>query len=58
MKPNKEWHDAHVLPKNPSMADRIFWHAEHAKACGCRPIPESVRAAMRVDQRDSIHLPK
>ncbi|MCB0719592.1 MAG: hypothetical protein KDD65_14180 [Bacteroidetes bacterium] len=44
MKPklNREWHRANRMPKNPSMDQRIAWHLEHAKNCGCRSMPESV----------------
>lgn len=41
-KPNEEWHDAHVMPKNPTRAERVEWHAEHELACGCRPVPASL----------------
>jgi hypothetical protein len=41
-KPNEEWHDAHVMPKNPTRAERVEWHAEHELACGCRPVPPSL----------------
>ena len=27
----------------PSMEDRIQWHLEHARHCGCRPIPDGVQ---------------
>ncbi|HEV2137580.1 MAG TPA: hypothetical protein VGR53_01930 [Nitrososphaerales archaeon] len=38
----EEWHDAHVMPKNPTRAQRVQWHAEHERACGCRPVPASL----------------
>ncbi|MES1148286.1 MAG: hypothetical protein ABUL53_03810 [Bradyrhizobium guangdongense] len=46
---NKEWHRSNrMLPKSSSKAamraKRITWHAAHAAACGCREIPESIRA--------------
>ncbi|HUK80754.1 MAG TPA: hypothetical protein VLU91_08865 [Nitrososphaerales archaeon] len=41
---NKEWHAAHVMPKNPTKEQRVTWHAEHAEACGCRPVPPSILA--------------
>jgi hypothetical protein len=43
---NKEWHLAHPMPKNPSLKDRIEWHLEHAKNCGCREIPEKLKEEM------------
>ena len=47
MKLNKEWHSAHTMPKNPTMEQRIIWHLEHKKNCGCRDIPEKVREAIK-----------
>lgn len=41
---NKEWHQAHVLGQHASLDDRSAWHLEHAKNCGCREMPESIRA--------------
>ncbi len=50
---NAEWHRAHPMPKNPSRDERARWHQEHADACGCRPIPESVlRAIARQEKRN------
>jgi hypothetical protein len=50
MKPskiNKDWHLAHTMPKNPSLQQRIKWHLEHAKYCGCRPIPDKLKTEMK-----------
>ncbi len=38
-----QWHKDHRLDSGASLADRLQWHIEHAEACGCRPIPPSVR---------------
>lgn len=43
MKINKEWHEAHPMPKNPTLEQRIEWHIEHAKACKCREMPKSIQ---------------
>ncbi len=40
---NEIWHRAHPMPKNPSRDERIAWHLEHTRECGCRPPPESLR---------------
>lgn len=40
---NKRWHLNHVMPKNPTLRQRIAWHEEHAKECGCRPVPEELQ---------------
>ena len=44
---NADWHRAHPMPKNPSLAQRIAWHEEHSGVCGCRPMPDSIAAALR-----------
>jgi hypothetical protein len=44
---NATWHRAHPMPKNPSMEERIRWHEEHAKECGCRPIPRTLLKEIR-----------
>jgi hypothetical protein len=36
------------MPRNPTRAQRIQWHAGHSEACGCRPIPESLAAEVKV----------
>jgi hypothetical protein len=41
-KVNKEWHAKNRMPKNATRGQRIGWHCEHAKNCGCRPIPRDV----------------
>ncbi|HJZ93863.1 MAG TPA: hypothetical protein VKE40_23520 [Gemmataceae bacterium] len=46
---NKDWHAKNKMPKKASQAERLAWHLEHQKACGCRPIPESLRPLL--DQR-------
>lgn len=43
---NKPWHDKHVMPKSATTAQRIVWHVEHQKQCGCRPIPKQLRERM------------
>ncbi len=40
---NVAWHAAHQMPKDPTLDQRIAWHIEHAKHCGCRPIAGKVR---------------
>ena len=40
---NKEWHLAHPMPKNATMAQRIAWHLEHQQHCRCRDIPEKLK---------------
>lgn len=40
---NKSWHDEHRLDPKAKLEERITWHVEHAKACGCRDMPESIK---------------
>jgi len=45
-KASADWHRANRMPKNPTPDQRIAWHVEHAKHCGCRPIPPGIAAEM------------
>ncbi|WP_419701546.1 hypothetical protein [Mucilaginibacter sp. NFX135] len=44
---NKEWHQANLMPKNATFAQRVNWHLEHLKNCSCRPIPEKLLGEMK-----------
>ena len=44
---NARWHKSHVMPKNPTLEQRIKWHEAHAKACGCRPMPPNILSRMK-----------
>jgi hypothetical protein len=44
---NKEWHLKNRMPKNPTLSQRIRWHTEHKKHCGCRPIPDRLLKLMK-----------
>jgi len=41
---NRPWHEAHPMPAKPTLRQRVAWHRAHALACGCRPVPESIRS--------------
>ena len=41
---NAKWHSEHPMPRNPTRAERVEWHIAHSGACGCRPVPPSLRA--------------
>jgi hypothetical protein len=50
MKPpklNKAWHAANRMPARATLEQRIRWHLEHRKHCGCRPIPPKLAEAMK-----------
>jgi len=39
---NSDWHSANRMPENASMSQRMKWHLEHARECGCRAIPQDI----------------
>ena len=43
---NREWHEAHPMPRNANLQQRIDWHIAHTAECGCRDVPESVKLAL------------
>jgi len=43
---NKEWHVKNKMPNNASLNQKIQWHADHARECGCRPIPPKIKEKM------------
>ena len=47
---NRPWHDAHPMPDQPSLEQRIAWHRAHALACACRPVPEAIREAIAAQE--------
>jgi hypothetical protein len=42
VKINKAWHEAHVMPPNATLAQRVEWHIAHRENCACRPVPASL----------------
>jgi hypothetical protein len=55
---NADWHAAHRMPVNPTLDQRVAWHVEHAAACGCRPMPASVLAALQERGRKPRRSPR
>jgi hypothetical protein len=39
----KEWHRLNCMPLKATREQRIKWHAAHARVCGCRAIPGSIK---------------
>ena len=39
---NAEWHKANPMPAKATLEQRINWHLEHEKACGCREMPPKI----------------
>lgn len=46
-KMNRVWHEAHPMPRSATPEQRISWHMDHARNCGCRPIPAGVLALIK-----------
>ena len=55
VKINAEWHRKHLMPKNPTMAERVEWHLAHSEMCGCRPVPPSLVADVATLKRRRTH---
>jgi hypothetical protein len=51
---NREWHAGHKMPEKATERQRIEWHLEHAKACGCRPVPLGLVGKMSEGERRKI----
>lgn len=53
---NAEWHEKHRMPPRAKLPQRVKWHLEHARECGCRPIPGTVLDAIlrRFDKPDEV----
>ena len=52
---NREWHEQHRMPKNATEDERIAWHLDHARNCGCREISGGVAALLK---KRGIPLPR
>ncbi len=44
---NAEWHKANRMPPKATLEQRIKWHLEHQKACGCREMPAKIAAEIK-----------
>jgi hypothetical protein len=44
---NREWHEKHKMPKNPTVGQRLQWHIEHSKHCDCRPLSKTLVSELR-----------
>jgi hypothetical protein len=55
---NAGWHKRHPMPPRATSRQRLHWHVEHAKACGCRTLTAAMlmklrRAAQQETRRSS-----
>lgn len=48
---NATWHRAHPMPKNATWEQRVAWHREHARECGCRTPPPAI--AQEIARREA-----
>jgi hypothetical protein len=53
---NAAWHKRHVMPRNPTVAQRMAWHRAHQEHCRCRPLPAKLLEQMRASPRDRRSL--
>jgi hypothetical protein len=51
MKLNADWHRAHPMPPKATFEQRVAWHREHARACGCRKPPPDIAARLAAERR-------
>lgn len=40
---NAEWHAKHIMPKNPTLDQRVEWHLAHARHCSCHPLRGKIK---------------
>jgi len=45
---NAAWHKRYRMPVNATIEERIDWHLEHLKNCGCRnDLPAKLKEEMK-----------
>jgi len=49
---NATWHAAHRLSRKATATERLRWHLEHQKACGCRPLTATMRKKLEAAARE------
>lgn len=47
MKINKDWHKKNPMPRKATSNQKIQWHVDHVRECGCRPIPPKIIEKMK-----------
>jgi hypothetical protein len=55
---DREWHEAHPMPERATLEQRIAWHLDHAKHCGCRAMPARIRQEIERPAAVRENLPK
>ena len=55
---NQEWHSEHPEPRQATLEQKIRWHEEHARVCGCTPTPGAILVELeRRDRRGNKKRP-
>ncbi len=49
-----DWHRAHPMPPHATLDQRVAWHLEHQRHCGCRKIPASVERELARRRRGGL----
>ncbi len=45
---NAAWHKANRMPPKATLDQRVAWHLDHLKACGCRTdLPATIVAELK-----------
>lgn len=44
---NRDWHLANRMPPKATAGQRLAWHLEHARVCGCRFLSEEALLKLR-----------
>jgi len=45
---NATWHAEHRLPRRATLGERVAWHVDHARNCGCWPeLPPPIVAELK-----------
>ncbi len=47
---NAEWHRAHPMPPKATFEERVAWHRDHARECGCRQPPPDIAAVLEAER--------
>jgi hypothetical protein len=50
---NAQWHAKRKMPRSANLDQRIQWHLDHAKQCGCRPIPPRLLQEIRQRRKNA-----
>ena len=55
---NATWHAKHPMPENAPLEERVRWHGEHARECGCRKPPPDIAARLAEQEDEQPTAPR